>query len=342
MTPAVLRVLWSTLAVALVFVAGGVAIWAVGGGRWDLGDSIYMSIISAATVGFGELPEMEKAAGAHAVVVVVILLGISTFAFLQSSLTALFVESAIGEAFRRRRMERTIEELEGHVVVAGVGSTGMHAVEELVATRTPFIAIDRDRAHLERVAREIVKGDMLFVVGEATEDHTLAHAGVSRASGVIAALSADRDNLYVTLSARSMNAKARIISKVVELEAIPKMLRAGANLTVSPNTIGGRRMAAELLRPVTTEFLDQMLRERGGMRFTEVTLPAASPFVGKTLRDVPIREQTGTLVIAVREPGSMETLYNPVASQVLRAGATLVLLADTAGIEKLRRLAGAG
>lgn len=339
MLPAIRRLLVGAAFVALVIALGGVAIWLTGDGQWGLGESVYMSLISAATVGFGELPGTEEHPYARTVVALVILAGIAAFTFLQSALTAFFVEGALGERFRRRRMERTIEGLSGHVVVAGAGATGLHVIEELVATKTPFVVIDRNRAHLERVSLEATGGRMLFVVGEATADHTLTSAGVERASGVVTALTADRDNLYVTLSARSMNPGARIVSKVVEPEAAPKLLRAGANQTVSPNGIGGRRLAAELLRPVTTSFLDVMLRDRGGMRFTEATVGASSPWAGRTLRETPIREQAaGTLVVAVREPGQTDFRFNPPAAQVLTPGAVLVVLTDLEGAAKLRRL----
>lgn len=338
MSPAIRRLVTGSVLVALVVLFGGVAVWLSGGGRWGFGESVYMSLISAATVGFGELPGTEDQPWARLVVAAIILLGIGGFTFLQSSLTAFFVEGALGERFRRRRMDRAIEGLSGHVVIAGIGTTGVHAVEELFATRTPFVAIDRDRAHLERISQDVTGGTLLYVVGEATEDHTLTAAGIARASGVIAALTADRDNLYVTLSARSLNAQARIIAKVVEPEAAPKMLRAGANQTVSPNAIGGRRMVSEMLRPVTTEFLDQMLRDRGGLRFTELTVPPASPFAGRPLADVPVRQRSNALVVALREGAKGELRFNPGAEHVLAAGTVLVLLGDTQGVARLREL----
>src|SRR5581483_318518 len=141
-----------------------------------------------------------------------------------------------------------IDALKDHVIIAGAGDTGVHVIEEVAHARVPFVVIDVDRPALERVACE-VGGRMPYIVGDATEDAVLTAAGVTRCRGVVAALTEDRDNLYVTLSARSLNAAARIVSKVVAADAAAKMMRAGANATVSPNMLGGRRLASEIIRP---------------------------------------------------------------------------------------------
>jgi voltage-gated potassium channel len=338
MTPNVRRLLWAVAVVALVILVGGVAIFWLGHGRWAFGDGLYMAAISAATVGFSELPGFDQVRGARAVVVVIILLGIGAFAFFQSSLTAFFVEGMLGEAVRRRRMERNVASLRDHVVVAGCGSTGRHVVEELVETRRPFVVIDRDRSQLEALNADIAKGTLLYVVGDATHDATLLAAGVDRASGVIAALTHDRDNLYVALSARTLNAHARIVTKVVELEAVPKMLRAGANATVSPNMIGGRRLASELVRPTVVEFLDLMLRDKErNLRIEEVTVPAHSQLVGCLLSETDIRQRTNTLVMAVRAPGQ-PLRYNPDPDFAIQAETVLVVLGEVVHVQALRQL----
>ena len=340
MPTAVRRLLFALALMASVILGGGFLIFELGHGRWSVWDGLYMAVISAATVGFSELPGFDAVHGARLATVVTILLGIGAITYFQSSLTAFFVEGALGEAFRRKRMNQRIAQLSGHVVVAGCGSTGQHVVEELAATKTPFVVIDRSRENVDRARGEIGQMPLLFVLGDATEDHTLVEAGVERASGVIAALTHDRDNLYVTLSARSLNAKARIVSKVVEPEAVPKMLRAGANGTVSPNTIGGHRMASELIRPTVVEFLDVMLRDKErNVRFAEVTVPALSPVAGRRLGEVPLRAETNTLVVGYR--GHDRALhYSPTAQLVLEPGLVLVVLGEQRDVARLREYLG--
>ena len=331
------RILAPILVLLSIIVVGTAVIYVLGRGTWSLADAVYVTINAVSTVGFRELDGMERVRFAHAVVIVIILAGLGSVAYFQSSLTALLVQGVIGERFRTRRMQSRIDRLEGHVIVTGAGGTGMHVLEELHATRTPFVAIDRSRATLERLSLEIAGGDMLYIVGDATDDATLMAAGITRAMGVVAALTEDKDNLYVTLSARSLNAGARIVSKVISHDAAPKMMRAGANATVSPNMMGGRRLASELVRPTVTEFIDQMLREREEvLRLDEVIIPDGSSFVGKSLREVPIRAETKLLVVALRV--DKKFIYNPEPGALLEVGAVLVVLGPAANVGKLREM----
>jgi voltage-gated potassium channel len=324
--------------VAAVIGTGGAVLYVLGRGLWTVGEALYMAVISVSTVGFGELPNIDRVRGARSVVVGTILTGLVAVAYFQSTMTALIVEGVIGEAWRSKRMKKSVDALRGHIVLAGVGSTGKHVVEELAATQTPFVAIDRDRENLERVSQEVCGGKMLYVHGDATEDHSLIEAGIERAAGVVAALTHDKDNLYVTLSARTLNARARIVAKVVEPEALPKMERAGANATVSPNIIGGRRMASELIRPEVTEFLDQMLRDKERtLRLEEVAVPHGSIYGGKALREVPIRRESNALVVAVRD-ASRNFFYNPGPDHCLAEGSVLVVLGDSTNVKALRGL----
>jgi voltage-gated potassium channel len=331
------RIVAPVVVLATVIVAGAAALYAIGRGRWSFGDALYTAINAASTVGFRELPEMESVRFARGITVTVILAGLGAVAYFQSSLTTLLVQGVIGERFRTKRMQARIDRLSDHVIVTGAGATGMHAIEELYATRTPFVAVDRSREVLDRISREVAGGDLLYVEGDATDDMVLTRAGITRAKGVIAALTEDTNNLFVVLSARSLNARARIVAKVIAPDAAPKMMRAGANATVSPNMIGGRRLASELVRPAVNEFLDQMLRDKDEvLRLEEVVIPDGSPFVGRTLRDVPIRAETKLLVVALRV--DRKFIYNPEPGSVMEAGTVLVVLGESANVGRLRAM----
>lgn len=335
--PAIQRVLSALALLSAVTLLGGVGIWWFGQGQYSFGHAIYFAVITISTVGYAELPGLETHPWARWVTGALIISGIGTIAFFQSTLTALLVEGVIAKAFRRRRMDRKIATLEGHMVVAGCGRTGKHIVEELATIGQDFVVIDRDEALLNRISDEVCKGKLLYVLGDATEDHTLVAAGVERASGVVAALSEDRDNLFVTLSARSLNPRARIVSKAVETENEPKILKAGADTTVSPNRIGGMRLVSELVRPKVTAFLDQMLRVTKNLRFEEVAVTEGSSFVGRTLRELPIREQTNLLVIALHEPEG-GYVYNPSPDHRIDVGTQLIVMGEVVGVDKLREM----
>ena len=323
---------------AAVVFAGGTALYYLGHGRWTYWEAVYHSVICASTVGFSEPEGVRDMPYGRVVVVAIIVASLGVVAYFQSNLTTLLVEDVLGQRLRGRRMEKQIASLKGHVVVAGAGSTGRHVVRELVSAKTPFVVIDQDRAILEHLSNELAAGKMLYVVGDATADTTLTAAGVERASGVVAALHEDRDNVYVTLSARTLNPDARIVSKVVEPDATKKMMRAGATSTVSPNMIGGFRMAHELLRPTAVQFMDRMLRTKGAvLRIEEVDVPEGSWFHGRELKDLPIRSETKLLVVAIYEGEKFH--YNPAPGFVVTSGHVLVVMGDLENVERLRAMA---
>lgn len=234
-------------------------------------------------------------------------------------------------------MKTRIQSVSDHVIVTGVGSVGKHVVEELSAANVPFVAVDREEERLQRVAHDIGHKDMLYIVGDATEDDTLVSAGIIRCRGVVAALTEDKDNLFVVLSARSLNAKARIVAKVIEPEAERKMRRAGADETVSPTMIGGRRLAREIARPTLVAFLEELLKEHHQpLRLEEVRIQPGSAFAGHALGDIPTSGDTNVLVIAVRAGDRF--LYNPEPSHELAAGSVLIVLGESASIQALRAL----
>jgi voltage-gated potassium channel len=336
--PHIRRLLIAVSVLAALIVSGATGYWILGHGRWSYGDCLYMTVITLSTVGFGELQHMTEVRGARALTVTLIVSGIGALAYVQGNLTALLVEGAIGQVFRRNRMKKKIDSITNHVVVAGAGSTGKHVLEELVATHTPFVVIDRDVPLLERLSEDLTNGKMLYVDGDATDDHVLVRAGVQNARGVVAALTHDKDNLYVTLSARSLNARARIVAKITENEAAAKMLKAGATSVVNPTMIGGMRMASELIRPEVNEFLDQMLRDKDrNLRMEEIVIDASSNFCGLMLKDTPIRQKTRLLVVAVRGTDRSFT-YNPDGDYVIEAGTTLIVLGESDSVVVLRQL----
>jgi voltage-gated potassium channel len=299
-----------------------------------------MAIITISTVGFGELSHMSDVPGARVVTVGLIAGGLGVIAYVQANLTTLLIEGSVRQVWRRNRMRREIVRMQGHFVVAGAGSTGRYVIEELLATERPFVVIERNREHGERLSQELLGGKMLVVYGDATMDHVLLQAGIERASGVVAALTVDKDNVFVTLSARSLNPNARIIAKVVEDESTAKMFKAGANRVVSPAMIGGRRMASELIRPEVTEFLDQMLRDKDKkLRMEEVVVQPGSVLIDCALKDSPIRRDTRALIIAMRGSDGVFS-YNPEPSIVIRKGWTLVAIGEAENIRRLRWLAG--
>lgn len=332
------RLLLAAMTLGIVMVVGASGYHLLGAGEWSWGDCLYMTVITLSTVGYGEvLHGMEATPFGRVWTVGLILLGSGTLLYFISTLTAFIVEGDLQGAIRRRRMQKRISNLSGHIIVCGVGNTGIHVVSELLATETPFVIVDTDPARLVKTAEDFGADKVHYVLGDASDDDVLRAAGVERCRGVVAALHDDKDNLFITVTARALNPKARIVAKAVEGPSEPKLRRAGADAVVSTNFIGGMRLVSEMVRPRVVEFLDQMLRDKEkNLRIEEVTIPEGSPLVGLAIRDSAIRKAADVLVIAVRLPDGTIS-HNPRPDLVLSANLTLIVLAMSREVALLRQ-----
>ena len=321
---------------AAVVLVGAAGYYMVGAGRWSWFDCFYMTVITLSTVGFAETLEgMNEIPEARVVTISLIILGSGTLLYFISSLTALIVEGDLQGILRRRSMERAIGTLSEHVILCGIGTTGWHIATELRAVGVPFVVIDSDRERLDELNAEF--GDeLLYVCGDATDDHVLDLAGVERARGVISALNDDKANLFVTISARALNPTARIVAKSIEPSTERKLRRAGADAVVAPNYIGGVRLFSEMVSPKTVAFLDRIVQFGGGISvgLEAIDVPAESPLVGQRLAETDIRE-AGALVVAVHRADG-DYVYNPGGEHMLEAGDSLIVLAESKDASRLR------
>ncbi|MCP4604791.1 MAG: potassium channel protein [Proteobacteria bacterium] len=330
------RVTKALVAVIIAVTVGTAGFWIIGGGDIPVGDCLYMTVITLSTVGYGEVIPMTGMTRIFASLLII--LGMGILIYFASTVAGIWIELDMQKARRRKRMQKTINNLKGHVIVCGVGTTGAHVVRELIAAKMPFVAIEDREERIRDLAEssDLKKHEFLSIQGDATEDRVLHEAGLERALGLVAALPSDKDNLYIILSARQANPALRIVARATEKDAPPKMVHAGANRVVSPNYIGGLRIASEMLRPQVVEFIDMMLRDQDqNTRIEQVVLPPDSPLVGKRLIDTNIRKATDVLVIAVRDL-SGKYIYNPRPDTVLTKGATLIVLGSMDSIIQLR------
>jgi voltage-gated potassium channel len=299
---------------------------------FSLFDALYLTVITVASVGYGEIPRELTTAG-RAFTMVLIVGGLGTMAYALSAMTAFFVEGDIAHAWERRRMERRIAKLQGHVVVCGGGQTGRHIARELVATRSHFVVIERSPAETEALGR---LGEVLYLVGDATDTEVLLRARIDRAAGLITCMPSDKDNLFTILSARELNPSMRIVSRLIEDDTRPKLTRAGADAVVSVPTIGALRLASEMLRPHVVSVLDAMLREPGSVRVQEI--PVGPSAAGRTLGDLELDERVGIRVFAMRDAATRRHRFNPPSTYVLAEGDVLFACTDPDQLREARRL----
>ena len=213
----------------------------LGGESVSFLQALYMAVITLAGVGYGEIVDTSHNPALRVFNIGIVLFGVAITVYVFSVVAAFLVEVEVTTPFWRRRMQKRIDELNGHFIVCGLGDTGRHAVAELQKTATPFVVVDVSEENLKKM-RDLHPeslGQMLYTVGDATEEETLQRAGVERAKGIISALPNDKDNLVITVIVRQRFPKMRIVARSTDKKFADRMMRAGANSTVSPSAIGG-------------------------------------------------------------------------------------------------------
>lgn len=328
------RLLAPLAALTATVAVGTVVYWFLGEGRWSLFSCAYMTVTTVSTVGFGEVIPVSEVPLGRPFTMLLVITGTLFLWWFMASVTAFLVEGEMLGLGWRRRMASQLEKMSGHVVVCGAGSTGIHAIRELAQLGTPFVVVDRDAAVANDAAR--LHGGAA-VVGDATHDEVLEQAGIARARGVISALTDDKDNLYVTVTARALNPALRIVAKAIDVKAEPKLRRAGADSVVSPNAMGGLRMVSDMLRPEVTTFLDTMLRNKEQpLRIAEIPVPGGSPWAGRPLAELDLGRR-GVLLLASRTPGAGggHFTYSPPEDSIVAGGSVLIVLGRPADVGTL-------
>lgn len=321
-----------------VFVIGTLGYWSAAPDRYTLLDCAYMTTITLTTVGYGEVIPVEGDPALEAFTIGLIVTGMGVVLYFVSSLTAFIIEGELRDLIRMKKMDREIDELDNHLIICGIGQTGLHVLREVLQSNQPCVVIEKNRDRIEQELEEL-DHSFLYIVGDATHDTVLEHAGIKRATALIASLGNDRDNLFVTISARSLNNDLRIVARGEHPEAEQKFKMAGATSVIYTNVLGGLRMAAEAIRPEVTTFLDLMMQDHQHYRrVEELPVPGDSPLIGLTIRDTRIRQHTDALVIAVYREEDGEYNFNPGPDYEITTGTKLIVLTLVDDIETLEAL----
>ncbi len=303
--------------------------------------ALYMSVITLSGVGYTEVVDTSHNPAIRIFNIFVILIGVSLTVYVFSVIVALLVEVEASNPFWRRRMQERIAATSGHFIVSGLGDTGRHAIGELHKIGTRYVAVDTSEENIKRLreSHPAITDDLLYVIGDATEEEVLQKAGIDRAKGLIAALPTDKDNLVITVIARQRFPKLRIVARAADERFSERMLRAGANATVSPSQIGGLRMASELIRPHVVNFLDLMLKEQSQTLRVEQLEIAGPPWAGRPLKDLDLQRNFNLLVLAVKANASDQMRINPPDTVMIQPGDVVILLGDVADVQRARQIA---
>ncbi len=332
------RRIYKSIAIFVMILIIGVTGFKIfGGPGWSLLDSLYMTIITLSTVGYGETVDLSGNPEARVFAVIFIILCLGTIAYAVTSITGFIVEGELKNIIGRKKMEKRISRLKDHFIVCGVDETAMTMIEELILTKRPFVVVVPENESPEKLNEF---EDILFIQGDPSEDTVLMEAGIERARGILISLATDEMNLFLTVSARGLNPGIRIVTKGINIKSHNKMKKAGADSMISPTFIGGMRMVSEMIRPTVVTFLDMMLREREKvLRFEEMQIEPGSELDGTALQDSRIKEKSGALVTAVKQAGEKGYEFNPKPDLILHSGDILVVIATPDMIDPLQKLA---
>jgi len=265
--------------------------------------------------------------------VFVIIAGVSLLFLAIGSLTQALLEFELTSFLGRRRMEREIGRLSEHYIICGSGRVGRSAARILVGSHAPFVMIEQNEAKAARYG-----GDWLVLVGDATQEETLRQAQIGSARGLVAATTTDATNLYIVLTARSLNPKLKIIARASEEDAEKHLLKAGADSIVSPYTFAGNRIAQSFLRPHVVSFLDTATTHLGlDLEIGEVFVGSDSPFAGKTIEGSRIRQERGLIVLAIKKEKGMQ--FNPAPDDRIEPGDYLIAMGEPAHLRRLEQTA---
>ncbi len=298
-------------------------------------DALYMTVITLSTVGFREIVDLTPAAKIFTIII--IFGGLSTAAYAFTNLASFLLEGKLNDILRRRKMENKIAALKDHYILCGAGQTGLSVISRFQRSKASFVVIEKDE---DRVNDLALQGFMAFH-GDATQECVLEKARISYAKGLVTCLSSDADNVFTVLTARGMNADLHIVSRAINENSHGKLRKAGANNTVSPNELGGTRMASLLLRPIVVSFLD-IITHVGDviLDLEEVEIYKSSTLIGSTLKEAGIPEQTGLNILAIKKNNENNLRFNPDSQEILDEGDKLLVLGQEVQIDLLREIAG--
>ena len=328
------QLVFPALLLLVVFIAGTLGFFILGGGKWSLFDCAYMTSITLTTVGYGEILE-DFGTNGRLFAMILMWSGMGVALYAVSTITGFVVERKFSRILRERKMEKSIAALKNHFIVCGGGHTAVSVLRELIASKQSCVCIELKPERVEWIANQF-QGHH-YIQGDATEEEVLLRAGIERASGVLAVLEEDGHNLLITVQARYINPGIKIVARCHENNLADKFYRAGANYVVNPSFIGGMRMASEMIRPHAVSFLDRMLKGDDAIRVQEVTIGEGSPWIGHSLREIDIQRRTGLIAVSLKRPEDPEFTYNPSQDEVLTPQSVIVVIGNPEQISNLRR-----
>lgn len=324
----------SILTLAIVVCGGTIGYTLIEG--WSLFESLYMTVITVATVGFREIHELSHQGKVFTILLIIF--GASSLAYTLGSLFQFMVEGQLRSILGRKKLQKKISAQSNHYIVCGYGRIGRLICREFAAKPASFVIVEEDAD----ICQQLEESGYLYVHGDATRDEVLLQAGIRQAKGLVTAVTSDSANVYITLTARGLNPDLFILARASEEGSEIKLKRAGANKVVSPYTIGASRMAHAMLRPTVVDFIEIATGDQDiELQLEEIRVAPDSALSGTTLLSSDIRKKHGIIIVGIRKDGE-KILFNPGSSTSISAGDTLITLGERTAIKELELVASGG
>jgi voltage-gated potassium channel len=297
---------------------------------WNIPDSLYMTIITITTTGFEEVHQLSTEGEIFTLVLLIVSFG--TVIYIGGTGVQILVES---KYFRRKKMQKKIEHLKDHYLVCGFGRMGTHICNDLKLAKVPFVVIESNPDNKDKLDEL----EYLYDIGDASSDDTLLRTGIENAKGLVAVLSSDAENVFATLSAKTLNPKIFVVARAIDDHTEPKLIKAGANRVVKPYELGGVRMAEIVLRPGVMDFIDVVAgNNKVDLQIEEISVKKGSSMDKKTLAELPIRSDLNVIIVSIQNEDKGIFIYNPKGDTVVDEGNKLIAIGERANLEKLKNL----
>jgi voltage-gated potassium channel len=319
------------MALVLLFIIGTAGYRILGGPQHSWLDCFYMTFITIATIGYSEVVDVTRYEYGRLFTVFIGFAGIGLLGYVLSTLTAFMLENDLNVSWRRKKMQKKIEQLKNHYIVCGVGLVGSNVVHDLESTNRPTVIIDNDLKNIHRYLE--THPEQLYLHGDATDNDVLLAAGVMRAQGVFAVAHDDSANLVISLSAKQLNPNLRVVARCHDVKNAEKTRRSGADEVVSPDFSGGLRIVSAMVRPNVMSFLDEMLKSDSNLRMEEILIPES--LAGKPL-SVLYHGNQDSVVLAIQSQRAWQ--FNPSASYLLQDKDVLMVMTTPEGRSRLEQL----
>ena len=298
--------------------------------HWEPLDALYMTVITLATVGYGEVHQISHAGQIYTIILIFI--GVGFFLYVAGAVIQFMVEGRVRRLLGRRRLDRKISRLKNHYIVCGYGRIGKVICSKLKRENIDLLIIDKN----PELAETLDARGYTYVFGDATDEVVLLKAKLLSARALIAALATDTDNVFLVLTARQLAPNLNVIARAGSEVAKAKLKAAGANTVEAPYETGAAVMAQRIIRPTVTNFLDLATgNQNANIHMEEIPVSEKSGLNGVMLKDSGIRQKYNLIIIAMKKADD-RMLFNPSHEAIIYPGDTVIAVGDPANLGKLQ------